>query len=286
MTIEFEQYGEDRATYGNAVLKNLAGKLVHIKGMSMTNLKLFRQFYQVYTEIGQTLSDQFKQLGLPSISQTASDQLMGKKHPESSLSPQELLTQLNFSHFIELIRVEDTLKRHFYEVEAVKNAWKVRDLARAIDTLLFERTGLSANKAAVIAKIRNNQKVEMADVIKNPYLLEFLGLEEKSEYTEHDLESAIIDHLQHFLTEMGRGFCFEARQKRITFDNVHYRIDLVFYHRILKSHILLDLKLGRYDHADAGQMNLYLNYYRKHEMSEGDNPPVGLEAFIRNEMNP
>lgn len=289
----------------------------------MTNLKLFRQFYQVYPEIGQTLSDQFKQLGLPSISQTASDQLMGKKHPESSLSPQELLTQLNFSHFIELIRVEDTLKRHFYEVEAVKNAWKVRDLARAIDTLLFERTGLSANKAAVIAKIRNNQKVEMADVIKNPYLLEFLGLEEKSEYTEHDLESAIIDHLQHFLTEMGRGFCFEARQKRITFDNVHYRIDLVFYHRILKSHILLDLKLGRYDHADAGQMNLYLNYYRKHEISEGDNPPVGiilcadkndalveytttglsnevfvskylvqlpsketLEAFIRNEMNP
>ncbi|WP_197286244.1 PDDEXK nuclease domain-containing protein [Pedobacter sp. PACM 27299] len=248
---------------------------------------------------------------------------MGKKHPDSSLSPQELLTQLNFSHFIELIRVEDTLKRHFYEVEAVKNAWKVRDLARAIDTLLFERTGLSANKAAVIAKIRNNQKVEMTDVIKNPYLLEFLGLEEKSEYTEHDLESAIIDHLQHFLTEMGRGFCFEARQKRITFDNVHYRIDLVFYHRILKSHILLDLKLGRYDHADAGQMNLYLNYYRKHEMSEGDNPPVGiilcadkndalveytttglsnevfvskylvqlpsketLEAFIRNEMNP
>lgn len=274
--VEFEQYGEDRATYGNAVLKNLAAKLVHIKGMSMTNLKLFRQFYQVYPEIGQTLSDQFDQLELPSISQTASDQLIRKEHPESSLSPQELLTQLNFSHFIELIRVEDTLKRHFYEVEAVKNAWKVRDLARAIDTLLFERTGLSANKAAVIAKIRNNQKVGMTDVIKNPYLLEFLGLEEKSEYTEHDLESAIIDHLQHFLTEMGRGFCFEARQKRITFDNVHYRIDLVFYHRILKSHILLDLKLGRYDHADAGQMNLYLNYYRKHEMSEGDNPPVGI----------
>ncbi|WEK20707.1 MAG: PDDEXK nuclease domain-containing protein [Candidatus Pedobacter colombiensis] len=222
-----------------------------------------------------TTLDQFDQLGLPSISQTASDQFI-RKNPESSLSPQELLTQLNFSHFIELIRIEDTLKRHFYEVETVKNAWKVRDLARAIDTSLFERTGLSANKTAVIAKIRNNQKVGMADVIKNPYLLEFLGLEEKSEYTEHDLESAIIDHLQHFLTEMGRGFCFEARQKRITFDNAHYRIDLVFYHRILKSHILLDLKLGRYDHADAGQMNLYLNYYRKHEMSEGDNPPVGI----------
>lgn len=274
--VEFEQHGEDRAIYGNSVLKNLAGKLIHIKGMSMTNLKLFRLFYQIYPEIGQTLSDQFDQLGLPSIGQTLSDQLINKGDSAPFLSPQELLTQLNFSHFIELIRVDDTLKRHFYEVEAVKNAWKVRDLARAIDTLLFERTGLSVNKAAVIAKVRNNQKVEMADVIKNPYLLEFLGLEEKPEYTEHDLESAIIEHLQHFLTEMGRGFCFEARQKRITFDNVHYRIDLVFYHRILKSHILLDLKLGRYDHADAGQMNLYLNYYRKHEMSEGDNPPVGI----------
>jgi len=161
-------------------------------------------------------------------------------------------------------------------LKAVKNAWKVRDLARAIDTLLFERTGLSVNKEAVIAKVRNNQKIATTDLIKNPYLLEFLGLEEKPEYTEHDLESAIIEHLQHFLTEMGRGFCFEARQKQITFDNIHYHIDLVFYHRILKSHILLDLKLGRYDHADAGQMNLYLNYYRKHEMSEGDNPPVGI----------
>ena len=202
--------------------------------------------------------------------------MIRKEDPTPFLSPQELITRLNFSHFIELIRVEDTLKRHFYEVEAVKDAWKVRDLARAIDTLLFERTGLSINKTGVIAKIKNNQKIEMADMIKNPYLLEFLGLEEKPEYTEHDLESAIIEHLQNFLTEMGRGFCFEARQKRITFDNVHYRIDLVFYHRILKSHILLDLKLGRYDHADAGQMNLYLNYYRKHEMSEGDNPPIGI----------
>ncbi|MBB2151413.1 PDDEXK nuclease domain-containing protein [Pedobacter gandavensis] len=258
--VEFEQHGEDRATYGNAVLKNLAGKLLHIKGMSMTNLKLFRQFYQVYPEIGQTLSDQ----------------LIRKEDSKSALNPQELLTQLNFSHFIELIRVQDALKRNFYEVEAIKNAWKVRDLARAIDTLLFERTGLSVNKDVVIAKVKNNQKIEMADMIKNPYLLEFLGLEEKPEYTEHDLESAIIGHLQNFLTEMGRGFCFEARQKRITFDNVHYRIDLVFYHRILKSHILLDLKLGPYDHADAGQMNLYLNYYRKHEMSAGDNPPVGI----------
>jgi predicted nuclease of restriction endonuclease-like (RecB) superfamily len=244
--------------------------------MSMTNLKLFRQFYQIYPEIGQTMSDQFQQLGLPPIGQTPSDQLPRQEDSVSFLSAKELLTHLNFSHFIELIRVNDTLKRHFYEIETLKNAWKVRDLARAIDTLLFERTGLSVNKEAVIAKVRNNQKISTADVIKTPYLLEFLGLEERPEYTEHDMESAIIEHLQHFLTEMRRGFCFEARQKRITFDNIHYRIDLVFYHRILKSHILVDLKLGRYDHADAGQMNLYLNYYRKHEMTEGDHPPVGI----------
>jgi predicted nuclease of restriction endonuclease-like (RecB) superfamily len=249
--------------------------------MSMTNLKLFRQFYQIYPEIGQTMSDQFQQLGLPPIGQTPSDQLPRQEDSVSFLSAKELLTHLNFSHFIELIRVNDTLKRHFYEIETLKNAWKVRDLARAIDTLLFERTGLSVNKEAVIAKVRNNQKISTADVIKTPYLLEFLGLEERPEYTEHDMESAIIEHLQHFLTEMRRGFCFEARQKRITFDNIHYRIDLVFYHRILKSHILVDLKLGRYDHADAGQMNLYLNYYRKHEMTEGDHPPVGIIFVCR-----
>jgi len=163
--------------------------------MSMTNLKLFRQFYQIYPEIGQTLSDQFDQLGLPSIGQTLSDQLSLQEDSASFLNPQELLTQLNFSRFIELIRVEDALKRHFYEMEAVKNAWKVRDLARAIDTLLFERTGLSVNKEVVIAKVRNNQKVAMTDLLKNPYLLEFLGLEEKPEYTEHDLESAITQFL-------------------------------------------------------------------------------------------
>ena len=162
--VEFEQYGEDRAVYGSKVLKKLASELMHIKGMSVTNLKLFRQFYRIYPEIGQTVSDQFKQMGLPSISQTMYDQLIRREDSVSFLSPQELLTQLNFSHFIELIRVQDASKRHFYELEAVKNAWKVRDLARAIDTLLFERTGLSVNKAAVVSKIRKSQKIEVKDV--------------------------------------------------------------------------------------------------------------------------
>jgi predicted nuclease of restriction endonuclease-like (RecB) superfamily len=149
-------------------------------------------------------------------------------------------------------------------------------LERAIDTALYIRTGLSKNKEAVIAKIKNLKPTEPAEVIRDPYFLEFLGLEEKSEYSESELEQLILNHLQQFLIELGTGFCFEARQKRITFDNTHYRIDLVFYHRILKSHVLIDLKIGKFDHADAGQMNVYLNYFKENEMAEGDNPPIGL----------
>ena len=275
--IEFEQNGDDRAVYGSRVLKNLSDKLTHIKGMSLTNLKLFRQFYHTYPEIGQTVSDQLDKLGLTAIGLMPSDRFPKKtgKHI-AYLTPEKLLTYLSFSHFIELLQVEDDLKRRFYEVEAIKNAWKVRELERAINTLLFERVGLSSDKSAVIEKIGDNQTLNISSLIKNPYMLDFLGLDEKPTYSEHDLETAVIDHLQHFLTELGYGFCFEARQKRITFDNTHYRIDLVFYHRVLKCHVLIDLKIGKYDHADAGQMNLYLNYYRKNEMTEGDNPPVGI----------
>jgi predicted nuclease of restriction endonuclease-like (RecB) superfamily len=141
------------------------------------------------------------------------------------------------------------LKRAFYEVQTIKNNWGVRELERAMNTLLFERTGLSTEKEAVLEKVKGSIPLSAADVIKNPVLLEFLGLQEKPEYSETDLEQAIITHLQQFLIEMGRGFCFEARQKRISFGNTHYRIDLVFYHRILKCHVLLDLKIGKFDHV-------------------------------------
>ena len=195
---------------------------------------------------------------------------------EHSFPPELLLSRLSFSHFIELIKADTPLQRIFYEVQAIKNNWGVRELNRAMNTLLFERTGLSKNKEVVIAKAKDHLPTLPMDVVKNPYFLEFLGLEEKPEYSESDLEAAIITHLQKFLIELGRGFCFEHRQKRITFDNKHYKIDLVFYNRILKCHILLDLKVGAFDHADAGQMNVYLNYYRKNEMTDGDNPPVGI----------
>jgi predicted nuclease of restriction endonuclease-like (RecB) superfamily len=195
---------------------------------------------------------------------------------EVSFPPEVLLSRLSYSHFIELLNAETPLKRAFYEVQAIKNNWGIRELNRAMSTLLFERTGLSTNKEEVIAKTKDKIQNLPIDVVKNPYFLEFLGLEEKSEYSENDLEEAIINHLQKFLIELGRGFCFEARQKRITFNNKHYRIDLVFYNRILKCHVLLDLKVGEFDHADAGQMNVYLNYFRKNEMTDHDNPPVGI----------
>ena len=187
-----------------------------------------------------------------------------------------LINRLSFTHIIELLKAETALKRAFYETEAIKNNWSVRQLQRAMNSMVFERTGLSTNKPAVLAQHAQGEGLKAEDVFRNPYILEFLGLEEKADYSETDLEVAIINHLQTFLLEMGRGFCFEARQKRITFDNTHYRIDLVFYHRILKCHILIDLKLGEFTHADAGQMNVYLNYYRENEVSDGDNPPVGI----------
>jgi predicted nuclease of restriction endonuclease-like (RecB) superfamily len=152
----------------------------------------------------------------------------------------------------------------------------VRELARAIDTSLALRTTLSTNKEAIIRKIKNLKPTTAAEVMRDPVVLEFLDLGENSEYSETDLETAILNHLQKFLIEFGSGFCFEARQKRMTFDNEHCCVDLVFYHRILKCHVLIDLKIGKFNSADSGQMIVYLNYYKENEMSEGDNPPIGL----------
>lgn len=286
--VEYEQHGEDRATYGNKILETLASRLKQngIKGMAETNLKLFRQFFNTYPQIRQTLSDESEHIDLQKINirQTVSDPSSllktGNNTSQSgsqlNLSPVLLLSRLSFSHFIELLKADTPLKRSFYEIQSVKSNWSVRELQRAMDTMLFERTGLSKNKQVVLEKQKGGVAMKSEDVFRNPYVLEFLNLEEKPAYSETDLEGAIINHLQHFLLEMGNGFCFEARQKRITFDNIHYRIDLVFYHRILKCHVLVDLKIGEFSHADAGQMNVYLNYYKENEIQHGDNSPVGI----------
>ena len=282
---EYELNGQDRADYGQKVLKEIAKRTKHISGMSESNLYLFKQFYISYPQIFQSPTGKsyfagFEHLG---IFQSLSGKLIGTQtspanetNPASAKEIDKLINQLSFSHIIELLKADKPTKRSFYELEAIKNAWSVRELQRAMNSMLFERTGLSTNKQAVIEKQQKQQRLLPEDIFRNPYMLEFLGLKEETEYTESNLEQAIINHLQTFLLEMGRGFCFEARQKRITFDNTHYRIDLVFYHRILRCNVLIDLKLGEFSHADAGQMNVYLNYYRENETNEGDNPPIGI----------
>ena len=293
--VEYEQNGADRARYGANTINSLASRLNHIKGFSAPQLYKFRDFYKCYpyilsavsiklqnaniqentilSTVSIKLEHQFESLSniFPTVSGISST----AQKNELTFEPEVLLSTLHFSHFVELINIDDTLKRSFYEVQAIKNNWSARELGRAINTMLYERTGLSTDKEQVVKNFKAD-KPTIAEIIKNPFFLEFIGLEEKPHYTETDLEQAIINHLQTFLTELGRGFCFEARQKRITFDNKHYRIDLVFYHRILKCHILIDLKIGSFDHGDAGQMNMYLNYFAKNEKTEGDNPPVGI----------
>jgi predicted nuclease of restriction endonuclease-like (RecB) superfamily len=282
---EVEQKGKDRAEYGNKLYRNIAKRLKdrNVKGMSFTFLNTCKQFYLVYPQIIQTVSE--KSFSIENqvfeIVQSVSEKFVlidnSKKVKSISLENTSLfLSKVSFSHILEFIKISDDLQRSFYEIQNIKNNWTVRQLQREINSLLYERIGLSTNRELMFDKIKNDSISSFSEIIKSPYLLEFLNIPEKAEFSENDLEEAIINHLQHFLIELGRGFCFEARQKRISFNNKHYRIDLVFYHRILKCHILIDLKIGEFDHSDAGQMNVYLNYFSENEMLENDNPPIGI----------
>ncbi|MEO6135137.1 MAG: PDDEXK nuclease domain-containing protein [Ginsengibacter sp.] len=246
---EYEQSGKDRSDYGKQLFKAVAQSLLKkgMKSIRERHLYLCKALYKAYPQILRTLSAksylidfQYSAILRTVFAELNSDTIQADMN--------QLLTNLSFFHFIELLKADSTNKRRFYETQTIKNNWGVRDLKKAIESLLYERTGLSTDKEIVL-KNQLEKELKPEDVLRNTYLLEFLGLEEKHSYTESDLEESIITNLQNFLIEMGRGFCFEARQKRITFDNKHYRIDLVFYHRILKTHILLDLKIGEFDHS-------------------------------------
>jgi predicted nuclease of restriction endonuclease-like (RecB) superfamily len=209
-----------------------------------------------------------------------SSSLMGKSAPDlpTPLTPQQIL-QFSWTQLIELLRLDDPWKRAFYENECLLGGWSVRQLQRQIGSQLYERTGLSKNKRAVVARARKqsaDSPATIEDLIRDPYVLEFAGLSDRAAYSENDLESALLNHVQAFLLELGTGFCFEARQFRITVGNEHDRVDLVFYHRRLRCHVLLDLKIRAFGHGDAGQMNFYLNYFKQHMMAPGDQPPVGI----------
>ena len=309
--VEFEQRGEDRAKYGEKLLERIAGDLEakDLKGFSLSNLRSFRQFYRTYPQIGQAVAGFFPEWPATPIRQSVTGELPGTSSqpagpkigrpviggltvaaPSIRQSPAGgsaapgirplsagLVLQFTWTHIVDLLRLDDPLRRAFYENECLKGRWSVRQLQRQIGSLLFERTGLSKDKAAVLRRAQmQNRAPDIADLLRDPYVLEFTGLAEKPAYTENDLESALLDHLQSFLLELGAGFCFEARQKRVTVGNRHEHVDLVFYHRLLRCHVLLDLKIRAFEHADAGQMNFYLNWWMKHGVATGDNPPVGI----------
>ena len=268
MIVEEEQQGKERADYGKQLLKGLSEVLTKEfgKGFSTTNLKQMRQFYVVYS-IGQTPSDDFK-----NISQTLS--------AESENDISETVSRnfnVSWSHYLKLMRIDDENERKFYEIESFKNNWSVRELQRQFDSALYTRLVLSRDKDKVKELLEKGLVLEKPkDAIKDPYILEFIGLPEHIIYSESDLEQELIDKLEHFLLELGNGFTFVARQKRISFEEKHFRVDLVFYNRILRCFVLIDLKIGEIKHQDLGQIQMYVNYYDREVRSIDENKTIGI----------
>ena len=263
--VEYEQKGSDRAEYGSRLLKNLEERISE-KGMNSTLFKWCRQFYLLYPQIGATVSHQFN-LPYFAKSATASHQFV--------TDPELLVSHLSFSHIREIMVIDDAFERFFYETECMKCGWSVRELRRQIKTNLYVRVGISKKPEILLQYSKDNQD-GTALTIKDPFTFEFLGLDAKDSVTESDLEQALMDHLQEFLLELGQGFCFEARQKRIIIDDQYCFCDLVFYNRLLHCNVIIELKNDEFKHEDLGQLNAYVGYYKKNEMNKGDNPPVGI----------
>jgi predicted nuclease of restriction endonuclease-like (RecB) superfamily len=262
---EEEQQGKARAGYGEALIKQLSAQLQSEfgRGFAAANLKYMRLFYLTYPHL---LDNE--------IGHAVRDQLIGQEPPQSS---GKFNPALSWTHYRQLTKVESHHARSFYEIETVRNGWSSRELERQINSLLFERLAASRDKAGLLALATQGQEVERPiDAINDPLILEFLGLPESARLVESDLEAALIDNLQAFLLELGRGFAFLSRQQRLTLDGDHFYVDLVFYHAILKCYVLIDLKVGKLNHGDLGQMQLYVNYYDRARRTAGDGPTLGL----------
>ncbi len=278
--IEYEQSGQYRAEYGAALIEQLADDLTARfgRGFSRQNLQYMRQFYLAYppNRIRQIASGNLERTARLPIRQTASGEF---STAPTSQPFAELLHAfpLPWSAYVRLLSVPNEQARDFYEIEALRGGWTVRQLDRQISSQFYERTALSQDKAAMLQKgqeARPEDTVQPEESIKDPFVLEFLDL--KDEYSESDLEDALVHHLQAFLLELGDDFCFVGRQRRLRVGDQWFRVDLLFFHRSLRSLVVIDLKVGRFSHADAGQMHFYLNYAREHWTREGENPPVGL----------
>ncbi len=270
--VQEEQKGKQRADYGKEVIKALAGRLTGEfgNGFSKSNLEYMRRFYLAYedrgSQIAQTAS---RQLSALKITQTASGQLPS--------SPEKRPFSLGWSHYVFLLGIKNQEERSFYEIEAAGQNWAVRELKRQFDSGLYERLALSRDKKGLLQLARKGQIVtEPKDVLKEPLVLEFLGLNEQARYSESDLESAIINRIEHFLLELGKGFLFEARQKRFTFDGDHFFVDLVFYNRLLRCYVVIDLKIGKLTHQDLGQIQMYVNYFDRYVKTEGESATIGI----------
>ena len=282
--VEFEQGGEKRAGYGEELIKRLADDLGRRfgRGFSYPNLSKFRQFYLAYPDkaILSTASRESPAAILSTLSIESSETGSSRGQPGgASARSQQLATAfpLPWSHYVRLLSVKNDAARRFYETEALRGGWSVRQLDRQIATVFYERTALSRDKTAMLTKGVKPQpedRVSAEEEVKDPLVLEFLNL--KDEYSESDLEEALLRHLEKFLLELGGDFAFVGRQRRLRIGDQWYRVDLLFFHRKLKALVVIDLKVGRLTHADAGQMHMYLNYARQHWMREGENPPVGL----------
>ncbi|MSP53866.1 MAG: DUF1016 family protein [Gammaproteobacteria bacterium] len=278
---EYELNGEDKAKYGEKVMASLSEMLVNlgVEACSIRQLQICRQFYDIYPLIGQALTDQFGTMlpkGLPEkIAQTASARSQAMN--ELVVPADNLLNSLSFSHFVELLKLDTPLKRTFYEVECIKGGWAVKELRRQINSLYYERSALSTNKQKLSDLTHTASEVyQPSSIIRDPYVFEFLGIKPHEVILENKLSDALLDKLQNFLLELGKGFCFEARNKRILIGEKYYFVDLVFYHRILKCHVLIELKAKEFNHENIGQLNTYVRYFKRHEMQPGDNPPIGI----------
>ncbi len=276
LIVEHEQEGAERAEYGKALLKKLAASLTEEfgRGFSRSNLEYMRRFFLAYQDRRPAISQKPSGiLAAEQKSQKPSGKLGGVEKSQTSSA----VFTLGWSHYVFLISIENPDERAFYEIEASAGGWILAELKRQFNSGLYERLALSRDQAAVRDLAREGQIVtEPKDVLKNPYVLEFLGLAERPSYSESDLESAIIDKLEHFLLELGKGFLFEARQKRFTFDEEHFFVDLVFYNRLLRCYVLIDLKIGKLSHQDLGQMQMYVNFFDRHVKTADERPTVGI----------
>jgi len=286
--VDYEMHGADRASYGEELLERLAQRLLaeRVPTCERRRLYVYRQFFHAYPQMGELLPPLFAGAARIVRSVTALSAAQGACGDDGkvrsvtaqlAMPANKLLNALSFTHFEQLLAFNDPLKRAFYEIECIRGNWSVRSLKRQIATLYFERSGLSKDKAKLAEMAHKGiEAAEPRLAIRDPYIFEFLGLRAKDAVAESDLEAALVENLREFLLELGHGFCLEAQQKSIVIGKTRGFVDLVFYHRILKCHVLVELKIDDFKHEHLGQLNTYVTWYRQHMMADGDNPPVGL----------